>query len=135
MVRVPRALEAVLVPVGALLAGASFFLGYVRLLRVVGASLTLTGPHIGGALWLVPALALAILLVHFGLRRPGLRRVLVVGSAAFGLLIVCAVFARLHHRTGLLSVRFSAATFGVRPAIGWAGSLAGFTLTLLGALL
>ena len=130
-----RALATVLVPVGALLAGASFFLPYVRVLRVFGASLTLTGPRLGGALWLMPAAALAILLAHLGLRRRGLRRVLVLVGAAFGLLLVFAVIARLHHRSGLLFVHFSAATFGVRPAIGWAGSLLGFTLALLGALL
>ncbi len=129
------ALTAALVPLGALLAGASFFLPYVRLLRAFGASLTLTGPRIGRALWLVPALALAILLVQLAVRRSGLRRVLVGGAAALGLLVVVGVLMRLHQRSGLLFVHFSAATFGVRPAVGWAGSLLGFVLTLLGALL
>ena len=135
MVRASRALEAVLVPVGALLAGASFFLPYVHLLRVFGTSLTLTGPRIGRALWLVPAMAVVILLVQLAVRRSGLRRVLVVGAAALGLLVVFGVLARLHQRGGMLFVHYSAATFGVRPAVGWAGSLLGFVLTLLGALL
>lgn len=120
---------------GALVAGGCFFLPYVRLLRVFGASLTLSGPRIGGGLWLVPGTAAAILLAQFGLRR-GARRLragVVAGLAAVGVFLVVAVLLRIHHRTGFLGIHFSAATFGVRPAIGWGGSLAGFALALVAA--
>ncbi len=132
--RTTSALRSVAVPLGALVAGGCFFLPYVRLLRVFGASLTLTGPRIGGGLWLVPAAAALILLAHFGPRRRRLRMTGVLVGSALGLLLVCAVLARLHHRSGLLFVHLSAASLGVRPAIGWAGSLLGFAASLIAAL-
>ncbi|HTO95407.1 MAG TPA: hypothetical protein VMK66_00070, partial [Myxococcales bacterium] len=107
----------VLVLVGALLAGASFFLPYVRLLRLFGASLTLTGPRIGGALWLVPAAAAAVLLARFAIpaRRPRLRALLAAAAALVGLLVVLGVVLKLHQRTQLLFLGVSAAGMGVRP--------------------
>jgi hypothetical protein len=126
----------VLVPLGAAVAGGCFFLPYIRLLRLFGASLTLSGPRIGGALWLVPAVALAILLVQFGIHGAGRRRLralLSAGGAALGLLLLFAVVLRLHHRVGFV-IHFSAATFGVRPAGGWLGSLVGFAMSLGAAL-
>jgi hypothetical protein len=131
------AAAGLLVPLGAVIAGACFFLPYVRLIRVFGASLTLSGARIGRGLWLVPATALAVLLVQFGMRGAGRRRLRAARAACLallGLLLVLAVVLRLHHRVGLLGIRFSAATFGVRPAIGWLGSLAGFAITLIAAL-
>ncbi len=128
--RTTSTLRSVLIPLGALVAGACFFLPYVRLLRVFGASLMLTGPRIGGGLWLVPAAAALVLLAHFGLRPRWLRTAGVLVGSALGLLLVFAVIARLHHRAGMLFVHFSAATFGVRPAVGWAGSLLGFAASL-----
>lgn len=120
---------------GAVVAGGCFFLPYVRLLRVFGASVTFSGPRIGGALWLVPGTAAAILLAQFGIRGPAgrLRAGVVAGLAAVGVLLVVAVLLRIHHRTGFLVIHFSAATFGVRPALGWGGSLAGFIVTLVAA--
>lgn len=123
---------------GALVAGGSFFLPYVRIIRVLGMSVTVAGPRIGGGLWLIPVAALVILVAQVwpsGARRRWLRRVLEVGGAVLGLLVVFGVMSRLHHRTGFLFVHFSAATFGVRPAIGWLLSLLGFTAALVGALL
>lgn len=127
----------VLVTLGALLAGGSFFLPYLRLIRLLGASVTVTGVRIGGALWLVPAAATLILLLHFGIprRRARLRAALELLTAAFGLLIVLAVILKLHRHTRLLFIGVSAAGLGVRPAGGWVLSLVGFALALLGALL
>jgi len=130
------AAAGLLLPLGALIAAGCFFLPYVRLLRVFGASVTLSGPRIGGALWLVPATALAILLAHFGIRGAGhhrLRAALSAGAALLGLLLLFAVVLRLHHRVGFV-IHFSAATFGVRPAGGWLGSLVGFSISLASAL-
>src|SRR5512141_2844202 len=123
---------------GALVAGGSFFLPYVRISRVLGMSVTVAGPRIGGGLWLIPLAAVVILVVQVwpsGARRRGLRKVLEVGGAVLGLLVVFGVISRLHHRTGFLFVHFSAATFGVRPAIGWSLSLLGFAVVLVGAFL
>ncbi len=127
----------VLVPVGAIVGGGAFFLPYVRVFRVFGVGLTVAGPRIGGALWLVPAAAAVVLLAYAGVfgRRGWLRRAIEIAGALFGLLVCFGVVLRLHHRTGLLFVHFSAATFGVRPAIGWWLSLVGFFLALAGALL
>lgn len=131
-----RPAAAILVPLGAALAAACFFLPYVRVIRVFGAAFTLTGARIGGGLWLVPAAAAAVLVAHFGLRRrTGLRRLLVLCAAALGLLLLSAVVFRLHHRAGFLFVRLSAAQLGIRPAAGWLGSVVGFVLVVAGALL
>ncbi len=126
----------VLVPLGAVVAGACFFLPWVRVLRVFGASVVLSGPRIGGGLWLVPGIAAAILLVHFLLwKRRRLRSALVAVGAILGVLLCFAVIARLHHRHGFLFVHFSAATLGIRPGPGWAGSLLGFFVSFLATLL
>lgn len=125
-----------LVPLGAVVAGACFFLPWVRVPRMFGTSLVLSGPRIGGGLWLVPALAAAILLVHVLLfRRRPLRAGLAALSAILGVLLCFAVIARLRHRSGFLFVHFSAATLGVRPAPGWAGSLLGFFVAFVATLL
>jgi hypothetical protein len=50
-----------------------------------------------------------------------------------GLLLAFAVVLRLHHRVGFV-IHFSAATFGIRPAGGWLGSLVGFSISLAAAL-
>ena len=129
---------SILTPLGAILAGGSFFLPYVRIFRVFAISATVSGPRIGGGLWLVPAAALLIVVAQVwpsGARRRRARRALQIGGAILGLLVVFAVIARLHHRAGFLFVHFSAATFGVRPAAGWLLSLLGFGLALIGALL
>lgn len=128
----------VLTPLGAVVAGGSFFLPYVRIVRVFGISATVAGPRIGGGLWLVPAAALLVLVAQIwptGARGRWLRSTLELAGAVLGLLVVFGVIARLHHRTGFLFVHFSAATFGVRPAIGWLLSLLGFAAALLGSLL
>ncbi len=139
MTRIARAAGSVLVPLGALAAGLCFFLPYLQVLRLFGDSLTLSGPRIGGALWIEPAAALAILLAQAGLTgRPGqdrLRRVLVILAASVGLVLLLAVLVRLHHRSRFLLLHYSAATLGVRPAVGWSGSVLGFVAALLGGLL
>ncbi len=139
MTRIARAAGSVLVPLGALAAGLSFFLPYVQLLRVFGNAVSLSGPRLGGALWIQPAAAVAILLVQVGLvgrsGRDGLRRVLVILGAGVGLVLCLAVLAQLHHPSSFLFLRYSAFGLGVRPAIGWSGSVLGFAAALLGGLL
>ncbi len=127
-----RGVASLLVPLGAVIAGACFFLPWVRVLRVFGAALVLSGPRIGGGLWLVPGIAAAILLAHFAFwKRRRLRSGLVAVGAVLGVLLCFAVIARLHHRHGFLFVHLSAATLGIRPGLGWAGSLLGFFVTFL----
>lgn len=121
------------IPVGAVLAGTSFFLPYIQSPSFFGERETITGVSMGSWAWVVPVAAGIILLGNMLWDAPQTQEVgqrLMVSGSGLGLaMLVFAVYELTRDRL----FGASAWDIGVRPAVGPFLTLAGFLLAFVGA--